>query len=468
MNIFNLQFRKYFRSVWLQIALAAFCLLSGPVTLAAQSNLPNSQLTVRPDVSFTLRTNIGATGMSYIGVGGAIDGVVNPTIKVPLNAVVQITLIDGDGAEHDITVPDFNAVSDHVLAKGASAVIAFRATREGNFEYFCTLPGHRQAGMHGILTVGEPAPAEVAALKNDISRDPADLPAPVGARAPKTVVFNLETVEERARLADNTTYSYWTFNGKVPGPMLRVRVGDTVVIHLKNAAGSHSFHSIDLHAVAGPGGGAAVMQVPPGGEKTLTFKALFPGLYVYHCATPMVSQHIANGMYGMILVESAGGLAKVDHEYYIMQGEIYTVGAFDQHGDQEFDVQKLLDEHPTYFVFNGAVDALNKYHPLHAEVGQTVRIYFGVGGPDFTSSFHVIGNVFDKVYEWGSFTSPVLTDVQTVSVPPGGAAVVEFRPMEPGKYTIVDHALSRMERGLSGALVVTGKADPAIYSGSSN
>lgn len=466
MKTLNVSVPTSLRHLWLAVALGALWILLGTPATAAQSNLPNQSLTVRPDLSFTLRTNIGAAGMNYIGVGGAIDGVVNPTFKVPLNAVVQITLIDGDGAEHDITVPEFNAVSDHVLAKGASAVIAFRANKEGNFDYFCTLPGHRQAGMHGTLTVGEPAPTEVAALKNDISRDPADLPPPVGTRAPKTVIFNLETLEERARLADNTTYTYWTFNGKVPGPMLRVRVGDTVVIHLKNAAGSHSFHSIDLHAVAGPGGGAAVMQVPPGGEKTLTFKALFPGLYVYHCATPMVSQHIANGMYGMILVEPAGGLAKVDHEYYIMQGEIYTVGAFDQHGDQEFDVQKLLDEHPTYFVFNGAVDALNKYHPLHAQVGQSVRIYFGVGGPDFTSSFHVIGNVFDKVHEWGSFTSPVLTDVQTVSVPPGGAGVVEFRPLEPGKYTIVDHALTRLERGLSGTLIVTGPADPTIYSGS--
>lgn len=463
-----MQLGKYTRYAFVGAISGMLVLAWSALAFGAQSNMPSSQLSIRPDVSFTLKTNVGAAGMNYIGVGGAIDGVVNPTLQVPLNAVVQITLIDGDGAEHDITVPQFGAVSDHVLAKGASAVIAFRASQEGNFEYFCTLPGHRQAGMHGLITVGAPAAIEVQALKNDISRDPADLPPSVGARAAKTVVFNLETREERARLADNTTYTYWTFNGQVPGPMLRVRVGDTVVIHLKNAASSHSFHSIDLHAVAGPGGGAALMQVPPGGEKTLTFKALYPGLYVYHCATPMVSQHIANGMYGMILVEPVGGLAKVDHEYYIMQGEIYTVGAFDQHGDQEFDVQKLLDEHPTYFVFNGAVDALNKFHPLHAEVGQTVRIYFGVGGPDFTSSFHVIGNIFDKVYEWGSTTSPLLTDVQTVSVPPGGAAIVEFRPLEPGKYTIVDHALTRMERGLSGTLIVTGKADPAIYHGDNN
>lgn len=440
-------------------------LVGTAASLAAHSNLPKPQLSYRPDVSYTLRTHIGATGMGYIGVGGDIDGVVDPAFKVPLGAVVQITLINGDGAEHDIAVPQFNALSDHVLAKGASSVIVFRADKQGTFDYFCTLPGHRQAGMHGLITVGKPAPAEVPELHNDISRDPADVPLPIGARGPQTDVFTLETFEVKARLADNTTYTFWTFGGKVPGPMLRVRVGDTVVIHLKNSPSSRMFHSIDFHAVIGPGGGAAVLQVPPGGSKTFAFKALTPGLYVYHCATPMVAQHIANGMYGQILVEPAGGLPRVDREFYVMQGEIYTVGAFGKEGYQEFDVQKLLDEQPEYFVFNGAVDALNKYHPLHAEVGHSVRIFFGDGGPNFTSSFHVIGEIFDKAYLLGSVVSPPIGDVQTVSVPPGGATIVEFTPRVPGKYTLVDHALARVERGLSGTLIVTGAENHEVYHG---
>ena len=168
-------------------------------------------------------------------------------------------------------------------------------------------------------------------------------------------------------------------------------------------------------------------------------------------------------MYGMILVEPENGLPKVDHEYYVMQGEIYTTGAFGKHGDQEFDVQKLLDEKPEYFVLNGEVGALSKLHPMHSKVGETVRIYFGVGGPNFTSSFHVIGEIFDHVYSMGSLVTPPVEDVQTVSVPPGGATVVDFKTLVPGRYMLVDHALSRMERGLMGLIMVDGLDNPDIY-----
>ena len=445
---------------------AACCglLLLGFVQAAAasDSNLPKPPVSYHPDVRITLKTNIGAKGMTFQGVGDSIDGVDNPSLQVPLNAVVQITLIDGDGAEHNIAVPDFNALSDHVMAKGASTVIVFRADKNGVFPYFCTMPGHRQAGMEGKLTVGAPvavAPAEAA----DISRDPTDLPAPIGTRGPQKVRIDLTTVEVRGRLADGASYNYWTFNGKVPGPMLRVRVGDSVELHLKNDSKSLMIHSIDLHAVLGPGGGAAVLQVPPGEEKFITFKASIPGLFVYHCATPMVANHIANGMYGMILVEPEAGLPKVDHEFYVMQGEIYTTAPFGSQGPQEFDVQKLLDERPEYFVFNGAVGALTKYHPMHSKVGETVRIYFGVGGPNFTSSFHVIGEIFDHVYNLASLVSPPVQGVQTVGVPPGDATVVDFRTQVPGRYMLVDHALSRMERGLMGFIMVEGADNPDLY-----
>jgi len=221
-------------------------------------------------------------------------------------------------------------------------------------------------------------------------------------------------------------------------------------------------HSIDFHAATGPGGGSAVLQVNPD-EKAMAFKALVPGLYVYHCATPMVAEHIANGMYGMILVEPEDGLERVDHEFYLMQGEIYTDAAFGQHGSQEVSVEKLLAERPEYFVFNGSVGALTLLHPLHANVGETVRLFFGVGGPNFTSSFHVIGEIFDKVYTYGGLLSPPLHGLQTVSVAPGGAVITEIKPEVPGNYTIVDHALARAERGLAGMLVVGGNPNPEIY-----
>src|SRR2546423_2247511 len=212
-----------------------------------------------------------------------------------------------------------------------------------------------------------------------IVRDPTDLPPPIGKRDPQRVKVDLETVEVTGKLADGATYRYWTFNQKVPGPFVRIRVGDTVEVRLKNHDDSALMHNVDFHAVTGPGGGAKATDAGPGEQRGFEFTALNPGLYVYHCAVPMAAQHIANGMYGLILVEPDGGLPKVDHEFYVMQGEIYTEGAFGQKGSQEFSVRKLLDERPEYLVFNGAVGALTAAHPLHAKVGETVRIFFAVG-----------------------------------------------------------------------------------------
>lgn len=421
-----------------------------------------------PDITFTLQTSLSEKGLSFLGVGGDIDGEFNPTLVVPKGAVVQITLVNGDGMEHDITVPDFDAHSDHVVEKGATTTIVFKADKVGEFAYFCSIPGHRQAGMEGkIVVVEEGAEASAGAedaTGEDIVRDPTDLPPPVGDREPQVVRVDLETKEIVGQLADGTTYTYWTFNGKVPGPMIRVRVGDTVELHLKNDPNSKMTHSIDLHAVTGPGGGAVYTQTPPGEENVFTFKALNPGLYVYHCATPMVAHHIANGMYGLILVEPEGGLPPVDREFYVMQGEIYTQGKTGEKGFQEFSVEKLLAEEPEYLVFNGAAGGLTtEAHAMHANVGETVRIFFGVGGPNMTSSFHVIGEIFDRVYNQASLTSPALTDVQTTLVPPGGATMVEFKLQVPGRYILVDHALSRLEKGLVGFLFADGPDAPEIF-----
>ncbi len=296
-----------------------------------------------------------------------------------------------------------------------------------------------------------------------IVRDPTDLPPPIGARGPQRVKVELDTVEVTGNLADGATYRYWTFNNKVPGPFVRVRVGDTVEVHLKNDDNSAMMHNVDFHAVTGPGGGAKATEAAAGESRSFEFVAANPGLYVYHCAVPMAAQHIANGMYGMILVEPEGGLPKVDHEFYVMQGEIYTEQKVGAKGELTESYDKLMDEKPEYFVFNGAALALAKDMPLKAKVGETVRIFFGVGGPNKTSSFHVIGEVFDRYYNLGSLTTPPLRDVQTITVPPGGTGVVEFKLQVPGKFMLVDHALSRVERGLAGVLDVTGPDNPNVY-----
>lgn len=267
------------------------------------------------------------------------------------------------------------------------------------------------------------------------------------------------------QLADGTTFTYWTFNGAVPGPFFRVRLGDTIEVHMTNNTSSSMNHSVDFHAVTGPGGGAVMTQTQPGQESVFTAKALNVGLFVYHCATPMVAHHISNGMYGLILVEPEGGLPPVDREFYVMQGDIYTTGAFGEQGQQTTDITKMLDEDPEYVVFNGAVGSLTTQKPLKANVGETVRIFFGVGGPNLTSSFHVIGEIFDRVYDQASLTSAPLTDVQTTIVPPGGATMVEFDLEVPGNYILVDHALARLQRGLAGYLIVEGPDAPEIFLG---
>jgi len=437
---------------------------AAPSAPAAPQAKPAGDVAYLSDAKYTLRTGIAEGKLVFLGVGGSIDGKANPVLTAAEGQIVQLTLINGEGTEHDIVFPDQDAKSPRVNGKGSSTTIVFRAAKSGDFLYFCSVPGHRLAGMQGQFLV-TPIAAPQTLVEADISREPTDLPPPLGKRDAQTVRLDLFTVEQEGRLAEATTFGYWTFNGKVPGPFVRVRVGDTVDVHLKNSADSNMIHSVDFHAATGPGGGAAALQVDPGAEKSMTFKALVPGLYVYHCATPMVAEHIANGMYGLILVEPEAGLPPVDHEFYVMQGEIYTEAAFGLHGSQEFSVEKLLNERPEYFVFNGSVGAVSKLHPLHAKVGETVRLFFGVGGPNFTSSFHVIGEIFDKVYNLGGLTNAPTEGIQTVTVAPGGAVITEFKLHVPGNYTIVDHALARVERGLAGLLIVEGAPNPEIYNG---
>ncbi len=582
---------------FLTICLLAVFVLSacGPKTPAEQGS------------GYVLTTALQDGKLVFVGVGRDIAGVINPTLKAAPGEQVTVTLINGEGAEHDIFFPEVGAKTERVNGQGKSMRVTFTTpTRDGAFVYLDSVPGHAEAGMQGYLLVGNaevpateapvgatempamnasneatiaafqkgacaschtiagipnaagvigpdlsnvsqaadealksgtytgsaktasefiqesiekpdaflaptcptgPCPAglmpgnltttlssdEISAIVQylsslpagaygaaasaasaaaaapttgaDVARDPTDLPAPIGERAPTTVRIDLEAVEVVGQLADGTTFPYWTFNKQVPGPFFRVRVGDTIEVHLKNDASSTMNHSVDFHAVTGPGGGAVFTTTAPGQETMFTFKALIPGAFVYHCATPMVAEHIANGMYGMILVEPEGGLPKVDREFYVMQGEIYTSGSFGDQGMQMPDVTKLLNETPDYYVLNGNVGALTTEHPLKANVGETIRIFFGVGGPNKTSAFHVIGEMFDRVYNLASVTTPPMTEVQTTLVPPGGATIVEFTLQVPGRYILVDHALSRMQRGLAGYLIVEGPAAPDIFNG---
>ena len=316
-----------------------------------------------------------------------------------------------------------------------------------------------------------------------------DVPPPLQRVAPPRVKIELEATEFHGRLADGTEYDFWGYNGTVPGPFIRVREGETIELTLKNNAHNTFIHSIDLHAVTGPGGGAPVTQTPPGAQSTFTWKALHPGLFVYHCASPHVPTHIANGMYGLILVEPVGGhlraepsesgglfgrfgeriertggLPKVDREFYIMQGEFYTQGAHGARGLQSFSIEKARQEQPDYVVFNGREGSLTGEHALKANVGEKIRLFIGNGGPNLTSAFHIIGETFDQVYLEGAIGAPVKKDVQTVPIPPGSAAIVELTLDVPGTYLLVDHSIFRaFDKGALGMLEVSGPEAPDLF-----
>ena len=289
---------------------------------------------------------------------------------------------------------------------------------------------------------------------------------PTGRTSPARVVVTIEVREETREIADGVTYTFWTFGGSVPGPMIRVRRGDYVELHLQNHPDNSMPHNIDLHAVTGPGGGATSTFTAPGRQTQFSFRALNPGVFIYHCATAPVGMHVANGMYGMIVVEpdNGPGWPEVDHEYYVMQGDFYTQGDYREPGLQPFDIERAINEDPAYVLFNGRDGALLGDNALTSNQDETVRIFFGVGGPNLTSSFHVIGEIFDRV--WQEAGTRLSTNVQTTMVPAGGAAVVDFRTEVAGTYILVDHSLFRsFNKGAIGQLRVTGEERPNIYSG---
>lgn len=355
---------------------------------------------------------------------------------------------------------------------------------------------------------------------SEISKRADDIPSPITRKENELVVIELDTQEIVAEMMPGVTYQYWTFNGTVPGPFMRVMEGDDVEVRLSHGTGvhehgalqveqfatieeaesfmgahtahadegahvhddshmhdetvsddvmaqhameGHSTHSIDLHSVIGPGGGAPLMQVGHDGPKAFRFKATRPGIYVYHCASPHVPTHIANGMYGLILVEPKEGMNPVDKEFYVMQGDFYTRGSFGALGHQEFDKDKLLSEDPSYFVFNGRVGGLTGERALKAKVGDKVRMFVGVGS-HIASNFHIIGGIFDKLYKDGAITDPPLHNVQTTIIPAGGATMIEFTVEVPGTYLLVDHSLTRVfDKGALAELVVEGEDQPELY-----
>ncbi|HSJ23694.1 MAG TPA: copper-containing nitrite reductase [Longimicrobiales bacterium] len=287
------------------------------------------------------------------------------------------------------------------------------------------------------------------------------VPAPITRKHATLVKVDLEVIEKVMEIAPGVEYEFWTFGGTVPGSFIRVREGDMVEFRL---IGHHDMkvpHNIDLHAVTGQGGGAEATMVVAGTDATFRFRAMKPGLYVYHCAMAPVPMHIANGMYGLILVEPEGGLPAVDHEFYVMQGDFYTKGRHGEGGLQPFDFDKLYDERPEYVLFNGAVGAMTGNNAPVVQAGETVRLFVGNGGPNLSSSFHAIGEIFDVVRVEGG--DLINRNVQTTNVPAGGSTIVEFRADVPSSILLVDHAINRVfNKGALAEIKVVGEKQPLI------
>jgi len=469
---------RYQQHLWIGgVSLLVIAAFSVPIVLAPELSA------VRPVASNQPTASIAPASVSIT----ASEFKFSPNnIQAQVGQKVTLTLQNSGSVEHDVTIP---SAGFSLLARaGQTATGDFTFDKPGVYDFFCSIPGHKDGGMKGSVTIVDPlapaapAPQAASSMAHDMpgmattsSPDIQPLPVnlvrlplpqvapPITRTEPAYVKYDLTTQKVTAQMADGVAYEYWTFNGTVPGPMLRVREGDTVEIDLSNAADAGVTHSIDLHAVTGPGGGAKVMQIAPGEDGSFKFEALNPGVYIYHCATPMVAQHIASGMYGMIVVEPKGGLPKVDHEYYLMEGDFYLQGNRGDTGLRAFDMTKMLDERPDYVLFNGGVGSLTGDNAFKASIGESIRIFFGVGGPNLTSSFHVIGAIFDKVYPEGSLTSPPETNVQTTHVSAGGATAVELTVKVPGTYSIVDHSLGRMEKGAAAQIVVDGPDQPEIF-----
>ncbi|TYP94830.1 dissimilatory nitrite reductase (NO-forming), copper type apoprotein [Fodinibius salinus] len=306
-----------------------------------------------------------------------------------------------------------------------------------------------------------------AAVEADrVAADPTNIPGPIKRSSPKTHEIELETTEVVAEIEDGVQFRYMTYGDQVPGPMIRVRQGDTVILTLKASENNAMLHNVDFHAVYGTGGGANATFVTPGQSKTIKFKAMYPGAYIYHCAVPRLDYHISSGMYGMIFVEPKEGLPEVDHELYFGQNEVYTQQSIGAQGMHEFDHEAMRDEISTYVLLNGEKKAItaDRRGPVKVKKGETARLFFVNGGPNLSSSFHPIGNVWTKAWREGAIASNPERYVQTTEIPPGSCGIFEMDFPVPSTIHLVDHALSRVaSKGMMGDIVVEGKDEPDIF-----
>lgn len=375
----------------------------------------------------------------------------------------EVKLVNTGSILHDITFPDGTKIA---AKSGETASAVVQVPAEG-LSFICSIPGHADAGMKGTISVkgeaaggdshGGPAPV------TDVQPDPnAPKYVPRDPKAPAILAgdthdIDLVVEEKLLTVADGFSQAVWTFGGSIPGPVIRVKLGDLVRIHLKNPATSKLPHSVDFHSSL-VAWNDEMTSINPGEEKIYEFKAEYAGVWMYHCGTAPALHHIANGMYGMMIVEPKGGLAKVDQEFAIVQSEWY-LGP--QGEPASLTKAAAAAPAPDFVLFNGVANQY-KDNPIQIATGKRVRLFILDAGPSIDSSFHIVGTIFDRVIKEGvelkvgnagGFGS------QAVDLSPAQGAMVEFTMAEDGLYPIVTHAFNFVGRGALG-LFKAGDGDP--------
>ena len=375
-----------------------------------------------------------------------------------------------DGAiVHDITFEGGTA-----QVAGPGEMIAFEVTiPDGGTTFLCSVPGHADGGMTGTVTVaGEPVGGGDdghggPAPDSDVQPDP-DSPdyvlfPPEAPPLLEGTVHDIELVIEEKPMTvaqgddGGFVQAVWTFNGTVPGPVIRVKVGDTIRVHLINPAESQVGHSIDFHA-SQVAWNDEMTTINPGEEKIYEWVAEYAGVWMYHCGTSPALHHIANGMYGMVIVEPAEGLGPVDAEVAVVQSEWY-LGP--QGEPASLSKAAAAAPAPDYVVFNGVA---NQYldNPIAVGTGERVRIFVLNAGPSIDSSFHVVGTIFSRVIKEGvqlNLGNPGNFGSQAVDLSPAQGAIIEMEMPEDGLYPMVTHAFNFVGRGALG-LFQAGDGDP--------
>jgi nitrite reductase (NO-forming) len=447
-------------------AVASVLLLTLIYAVLAIQNGASPSASVSPSASAAASAAASAGARIGMITISAFDLGFDPATVDVAQAGVYTVMFHNTGAiAHDLTFADGTKIPAEAgqMATGTVTIPA------GGTTFICSVPGHAAAGMTGSVTVAGAAPSPSGeshggpATSPDVAADPSaspyELRDPTAPKSLSGTVHDIDLVVEEKVMTVAAGYAQevWTFNGSVPGPVIRVRVGDTVRVHLKNPATNKLSHSVDFHA-SQVAWNDEMTSIKPGEQKDYIWTADYAGVWMYHCGTAPALHHIANGMYGMVIVEPKAGLPAVDKEFAIVQSEWYLGPQ-----GQPTNLTKAASGNPApdFVMFNGVA---NQYldNPIQIDTGKRVRIFLLDAGPNIDSSFHIVGTIFDTVTKegihlvrrndgnWGS---------QAVDLSPAQGAIIEFQTAEDGLYPMVTHAFNFVGRGALG-LFKSGDGDP--------